>query len=148
MVAGLASIRTSRVSSAICVSFLSFGRFGQVLQTLQTGGPVLVEELAEAVHLGVIGPVEATGSVPPFDDQLRFSEHTEVLGDGRPGDVAELGGNLGRRELFGPHQLEDLSAAGLDQSPEGGVHGWYISLCLRKSKLTIVSPKAFVTSIR
>ena len=117
IVVGLASMTTSRVSSAIGGSFLSFGRFGQVLQTLQTAGPVLVEELAKTVHLSVIGPIEATGSVAPFDDQLGLTEDTEVLGDGRPGDIVESGGDLGGRELLGPHQFEDLPPPGFGQTP-------------------------------
>jgi hypothetical protein len=110
------------VSSAIGGSFLSFGRFGQVLETLKTAGPVLVEELAEAVHLGVIGPVEATGTVPALDDQLGLPEDAEVLGDGRPGDIIESGGDLRCRELIGPKQFEDLPAAGFGQGPERSVH--------------------------
>jgi hypothetical protein len=120
------------MSSAICISFLSFGRFGQVLQTLETVGPVFVEELADAVHLGMIGPVETTGSVPALDDQLGLSEDAEVLGDGGSGDVVESGGNLGGREFLGPHQFDDLPSAGFGQGPECGVHANYISDGLRK----------------
>lgn len=98
-----------------------------MLQTMQTARPVLVEVLAEAVHLGLVGPVEATDSIPAFDDQLGFPEDPEVLGDGRPGDIVELSSDLGGRQLIGPDQLEDLPAAGFGQGPECGVHPTNVS---------------------
>jgi hypothetical protein len=120
-----------------------------VLQTLQTASPVVVEEPAEAVHLGVIGPVEATGSVPAFDDQLGLPKDAEVLGDGRPGDIVESGGDLGGRELLAPHQFEDLPAAGFGQGLECGVHANNISVYLRKCQLTEVAPaKACLLLVR
>src|ERR1035437_3751296 len=91
MVAGLASITTSRVSSAISVSFLSFGRFGQGLQLLQTSGPVLIEKLAESDHLGLVGPVEPPCPVAALDDQFGLPQNAEMLGDGRSEEhTAEL----------------------------------------------------------
>src|ERR1700722_18409075 len=122
MVAGLASITASRISSAMTVSFLSFGRFGEILQAFQASRPVLVEELSESVHLLVVGPVETAGAISPLDHQLGFTEDTEVLGDGGPGDIVEPGGDLGRRQLFGPYQPEDLPPPGLSESLERCIH--------------------------
>src|ERR1700691_832367 len=136
MVAGLASTTTSRISSAMTGSFLSFGRFGQVLQAPQAFRPVLVEEPTEPVHLEVVGPVEAAGAVSSFDDQLALTQDAKVLRDGRSGDVAEPGGDLGGRQLLGPHPPEDLPPPGLGQCLERGVHGSYISTYLRKCQLT------------
>src|ERR1700677_2022639 len=109
MVAGLASIITSRISSAMTGSFLSlllFGRFGQVLEAPQASGPVLVEKPTEPVHFAVVGPVEAAGAVSPLDHEFRLTKDTEVLRDGGSGDITEPGGDLGRRHLFVPDQPE------------------------------------------
>ena len=43
----------------------------------------------------MIGPIEPTGSDSAFDDQFGLAEDAEVLGDGRPGDIVESGGDLG-----------------------------------------------------
>ena len=91
---------------------------------------------SEPVHLSVVGPVQAAGAVSALDHQLRLAQDTEVLGDGRAGDIVEPGGDLGRRQLLGPHQPEDLPPPGFGQSLERGVHGSNISLYLRKCQLT------------
>ena len=50
------------------------------------------------------------------------AQYAEVLGDRRTGDVAEVRGDVGRRELLGPDQAQDLAALGIGDGFEGDVH--------------------------
>ena len=78
-----------------------------------------VSRPAISQHLGVL---KAAGLMSERRDGTRGLEHTEVLRDRRPADIAEVIGDGGRRQLVQPHQLEDLASAGLREGFEGCVH--------------------------
>ena len=70
----------------------------------------------------VLARVEAPGAVASLGDEVGLLQHAEVLGDRRSGDVAELVGDVGGRELLGPHEPEDRPPPWLGERLEGRVH--------------------------
>src|SRR6478752_5514316 len=97
IVAGVASITISRMSSATGGSFVSLGGLGNVAQPFQAGRPVVVEEVAEFSHLVLARLVQAASAVASLAHQTRRPEHAEVLRYRRASDLAEVIGDRRRR---------------------------------------------------
>src|SRR5579871_4392194 len=139
--------RRSRSRARALPSLPAFRRSGagfcvfcRVAQPFQAGRPVLVEERAQLRHGRGIGPVHPPGAVSALCHEVGLLEHGEVLGDGRPGDLGEPVGDVGRRQLLRPDQPQDGSAPGLGQCLEGGVHVTIIRDDLRKCQLNLAPP--------
>jgi hypothetical protein len=60
----------------------------------------------------MVGAVEAASAVPPFDDQVGSLEDSKMLGSGGSGDLADPDGDLGRLQLLGPDDPENMAAPG------------------------------------
>src|SRR6195256_2040098 len=99
IVSGVASITISRMSSAISAAFLLLGGLGHVAQPFEAARPVVVEEIAELVHLVLARLIQTPRAVPSLAHQSRLLEHAEVLRDRRARDLAEVIGDRRRREL-------------------------------------------------
>src|SRR4051794_10772669 len=136
MVSGVASIMISRTRSVIGGSFVVLGGLGYIAQAFETGGPVVVEEVAKLLHLILAGPVQTPGAIAPLAHQSGLLQHAEVLRDGRASDVSKVVRDLRRRQLTHPHQTHDLPASGLRQCLEGCIHTLSVSVFLRKCQLT------------
>src|SRR5258708_17928073 len=81
IVSGVASIPISRMSSAISGSFVSLGGLGRVEQPFEPGRPVVIEEVAELVHLVRARQVQTPGAVSALAHESRRLEHAEMLRD-------------------------------------------------------------------
>src|SRR5438105_7625885 len=104
IVAGLASITSSRISSAISVlPPLSLGSLGDVAQPLQPPRPVVVQEPAQLLDRLGTGPVQTACPLAALGHEVRLAQHPEVLRDRRAGDLLEARGDVTRRHLPAPH---------------------------------------------
>jgi hypothetical protein len=98
------------------------GGLGDVTQPLEPSGPVVVQELAELLHLVALGPVQPARAVSAFGHEPGLLEDAEVLRDRRPRDLAEVIGDLGRRTLARPDEPEDLAPSGFCECLERRIH--------------------------
>src|SRR5215207_2758190 len=97
--------------------------------------PELVQEGPQVAQPFRACAIEALRALPALVEQARLLQHAEVLGD-RRARHGEVRGDLAGGELAFAHQLEDLSAAGLGEGVQRGLHTSYLSISLRKCQLS------------
>src|SRR5262249_7912398 len=73
-------------SSAMGVLLPLLG-FGQVLDPAQAAPPVVFDDGAQRTQGGLVGAVDAAGSLPALHHEPGLPQHAQVLADRRPGDV-------------------------------------------------------------
>jgi hypothetical protein len=76
-------------SSVLLVVFGGRG-LGGLFESLESPGPVLIQESSYSCHLVAIGSIEATGPITTFDHQFCLTKDPEVLRDRRTGDLVEV----------------------------------------------------------
>jgi hypothetical protein len=64
--------------------------------------------------------VQAASAGTPFGNEARLAQDAQVLGDGWPGDLREMRGNLSRGAFDIAHQAQDRASARIGEGIEDG----------------------------
>src|ERR1039458_3097415 len=137
IVDGSAFPRSSRVNSAMSVFLFLLGRFRGGFESIESTGPVLVEERAQTSHLFDVGAIEPTIAGASFTHEIRLSQHAQMLGDRRTRDVVKVRSDVGGGHFARPDKAQNLATLGIGDCFERGVHGSSVSECLRKKQLKL-----------
>src|SRR3954471_24475927 len=105
--------------------------------------PESVEELAQRRQAFRPRAVEPAGAVAALLDEPGLAQRPQMLGHGRPGHVGEVRRDRAGRELVLADQAENLAAARLGKGVDGLLHEHYVSIRLRKRKLTLMATVGF-----
>src|SRR5919202_5223621 len=97
--------------------------------------PELLEKLLEIREPFRPCAVQAARTVASLAHEPRLLQDVQVLGDRRPRDV-EVRRDLAGGELVVPYERQDPPPRLRGDGFERGLHGGYLSRCLRKSQLT------------
>jgi len=97
--------------------------------------PELGEELLEIGEPLGTCPVQTPRAVASLAHEPRLLEDVQMLGDRRASHV-EVARDLAGAELVVSNELQNLAAPGSSDRFQGGFHGVYVSILLRKKQLT------------
>src|SRR6516164_982344 len=95
---------TSTTSSSLMAVLVALLGLGQLLDPAQATPPVIFDHRAQRAQRGLVGAVEAAGSLAALDHKPGRLQHAQVLADRRPGHV-EVGRDLPGGQLPVPDQL-------------------------------------------
>jgi hypothetical protein len=113
---------------------LSLLLFRFVFECLEPDVPELLEEVLELGEPFRTCSIQASRAVASLVHEPRLLQDVQVLGDRGPRNV-EMGCDLAGAQLVVADELEDLPPPWCGDGFERGLHGWYVSIFLRKKQL-------------